>query len=298
MTYSYAQLEGLWINAGGSKATAPIAAAIAEAESSGQPGITSGNPDGGTNVGLWQLDTKGKGAGFSVAQLQDPATNAQVAVSGSNNGRDWSAWESFVNGAYRAFLSGKTTPNTIVPGAGASTTAASGANLSDANCAWSIGWGGIPGTSIWNDIFGSGGNLGAGEVCLLTKSGLRGVAGVAFMLFGIVGFAAPGVLLIAAGVFARASGPVMRGVGSVAAILPTGAAAKAGGAAVSGAESDAAMETRLGSGPSEESDLPVRGGTVRESGAETRRRRAAAARSRARRAANPGPAASAEEAGF
>jgi hypothetical protein len=30
--YSYAQLEQLWINAGGPKAQAPMAAAIAEAE--------------------------------------------------------------------------------------------------------------------------------------------------------------------------------------------------------------------------------------------------------------------------
>lgn len=35
-----------------------IAVAIAQAESSGEPDALSKNPDGGTNVGLWQIDTK------------------------------------------------------------------------------------------------------------------------------------------------------------------------------------------------------------------------------------------------
>jgi hypothetical protein len=56
------------------------------------------------NVGLWQLDTKGKGAGHSVAELQDPATNARLAVLGSANGTDWSAWATFGSGAYRQYL--------------------------------------------------------------------------------------------------------------------------------------------------------------------------------------------------
>jgi hypothetical protein len=61
-------------------------------ESSGNAAVTSSNPDGGVNVGLWQLDTRGKGAGYSVAQLQDPNTNARVTVFATRNGRDWSAW--------------------------------------------------------------------------------------------------------------------------------------------------------------------------------------------------------------
>lgn len=90
--YSNAQLRSLWVLAGGTAATAPVAACIAQHESSGQPKVTSGNPDGGQNVGLWQLDTKGKGAGHTVAQLQDPLTNARLAVQGSAGGTDWSAW--------------------------------------------------------------------------------------------------------------------------------------------------------------------------------------------------------------
>lgn len=90
--YTSAQLQALWIMNGGSQATAATAACIASHESSGVPTVTSANPDGGTNVGLWQLDTRGKGAGYSVAQLQDPNTNARVAIAGSSNGTNWSAW--------------------------------------------------------------------------------------------------------------------------------------------------------------------------------------------------------------
>lgn len=103
-TLTVSQLEALWIKAGGSKSTAAVAAAIAMAESSGRSAVTSSNPDGGTNVGPWQLDTKGVGAGHTVAQLQDPLTNAQIAVKGSKNGADWGPWETWVTGAYKQFL--------------------------------------------------------------------------------------------------------------------------------------------------------------------------------------------------
>jgi hypothetical protein len=128
--YDYAQLEGLWDNAGGNPSRAPVAAAVAEAESSGNADATSSNPDGGTNVGLWQLDTPGgKGAGHTVAQLEDPATNAAVAVTGSSDGADWSAWQTFVQGTYLKFLQSGVAPDTSVAtpaGGPVVTTSASG----------------------------------------------------------------------------------------------------------------------------------------------------------------------------
>ena len=98
------QIRALWTGNGGAAGTANVAAAVAMAESSGRTGVTSPNPDGGTNVGLWQLDTKGKGAGHSIEQLKDPATNARVAIMGSANGTNWSAWETYVTGAYKKYL--------------------------------------------------------------------------------------------------------------------------------------------------------------------------------------------------
>lgn len=86
-------LERLWDANGGNPATAADAACIGEHESSGEADATSSNPDGGVNVGIWQLDTKGKGAGYTVTQLEDPNTNARVAIAGSSDGTDWSAWQ-------------------------------------------------------------------------------------------------------------------------------------------------------------------------------------------------------------
>jgi hypothetical protein len=90
--YSTAQLQALWVQAGGSQSGEVNAACHAEQESSGNQDATSSNPDGGENVGLWQLDTRGKGSGYSVAQLQDPLTNARVTVAATGDGTNWSAW--------------------------------------------------------------------------------------------------------------------------------------------------------------------------------------------------------------
>jgi len=91
-TYTQAQAEQLWINNGGDRARAHNAGCHAMQESSGESWVTSSNPDGGINVGLWQLDTKGVGAGHTVAQLQNPDTNARLTIMGSRNGTDWSEW--------------------------------------------------------------------------------------------------------------------------------------------------------------------------------------------------------------
>lgn len=134
-TYSFAQLEGIWIQNGGSSTEAPIAAAIALAESSGNPASTSSNPDGGTNVGLWQLDTPGGvGAGYSVTQLQDPNTNAKVAIKGSSNGTNWNAWATFASGAYRKFLSNASPEAVTAAGAGVTgsgATSSGGGTIAD-----------------------------------------------------------------------------------------------------------------------------------------------------------------------
>lgn len=92
-TYTHAQLEQLWQQAGGSAATANNAACHAIQESDGNPQATSANPDGGTNAGLWQLDTPGGvGAGYTVAELQNALNNARITVMATRNGTDWSDW--------------------------------------------------------------------------------------------------------------------------------------------------------------------------------------------------------------
>lgn len=195
--YTYAQLEGLWINAGGSSATAPLAAAIAEAESGGSATVTSSNPDGGTNVGLWQLDTLGKGGGYSVAQLSDPATNAAVAVNGSKGGSDWSAWETYVNGAYRAFLANGTTPDTTGLPTGTTAATLTSATSSGTACALSVPLAG----------------------CILPKSALRGViGGLCLGAAGVIGLAAAVILAASAFEHSGAASAVARAVPPVRAV--------------------------------------------------------------------------------
>jgi hypothetical protein len=302
--YTYAQLEGLWIANGGSRATAPIAAAIAEAESGGESTATSRNPDGGTNVGLWQLDTRGVGAGFSVAQLQSPSQNAQVARKGSNDGKNWGAWETFVTGAYKRFMSNSTTPAN--PGAGAGpgsgpATTASIQEFTPESCLWSF-----PGIQI--PVIGN-----AGQFCILSKSQARAMIGGALLAVAGLTMILPGLAFLAAGAGVKtlgAAGPVLEKTGAAVALVP---GAEAAGVAIAGAgragrasatqtrqrrgQRDAQAERALGE-PRENPDLRTGRGAVRENAAETRRRQSAS-RARARRAASPGTgAASRSEAGF
>jgi hypothetical protein len=95
-------------------------------------------------------------------------------------------------------------------------------------CAWQIGWGGIPGTSWLSDLFGSGGNVGSGSVCLLSKTQARAVLGAGMLIAGgvvaIFGIALVSVLVNEKKLAAIAS--AVPGVGAVA-----GVAGKAGAAA-------------------------------------------------------------------
>jgi Lysozyme like domain len=204
--YTYAQLEQLWINNGGSTATAPLAAAIAEAESSGNSTATSANPDGGTNVGLWQLDTNGKGSGLTVAQLQDPNVNAAAAVTGSSGGTDWSAWETYVNGAYTQFLSNSTPPSSAgVPASTAAASTAAAVTVVPGTCV-------VPYPTLNLVVTTVGGG------CILSKSEARAViggfclaAGGLIILPGLIvlvaaGFRATG----AASALSAAAGPLAR----------------------------------------------------------------------------------------
>lgn len=89
---SQAQIEQLWTQNGGPQDTAAFAAQVAMAESSGRTDAQSANPDGGVNVGIWQLDTRGVGSGYSVSQLSDPVTNARITILATGGGTNWSQW--------------------------------------------------------------------------------------------------------------------------------------------------------------------------------------------------------------
>jgi hypothetical protein len=85
--FTYAQLEAVWIQAGGNSQEAPMAAAIAMAESGGNSNASHTNSNGSVDRGLWQINsTNGSGSTFDVM------TNARTAISMSNNGTNWRPW--------------------------------------------------------------------------------------------------------------------------------------------------------------------------------------------------------------
>lgn len=89
---SSADIARLWTDNGGPADTANFAGAVGMSESSGNAKVTSPNPNGGTNVGIFQLDTTGVGQGYSVAELQDPNLNTQITIMATNGGTDWQEW--------------------------------------------------------------------------------------------------------------------------------------------------------------------------------------------------------------
>ena len=97
--YSYAQLEGIWCQAGGSPTAAPIAAAVAMAESGGNTTATNQDSNGTVDRGLWQINSV-----HGAQSTYDVMGNARAAVAISNNGQNWAPWTTYNNGAYRQFV--------------------------------------------------------------------------------------------------------------------------------------------------------------------------------------------------
>lgn len=186
--YSYAQLETLWINAGGPKTLAPVAAAIGEAESGGNSDALNPNDNGGrqSSYGIWQI-SNGTHSPPS-ASWANPAVNAQLAVAKWKGAKGFSPWGTYTSGAYKPFMSAKTTPDPNVPGSPTQTMAETAA-AGGADCL--LGFGGLPGTSFIGDIFGGGGNVGS--FCMFTKSEARAVLAIGSIMAGasflLVGFA-------------------------------------------------------------------------------------------------------------
>ena len=114
---SYSQLEQVWIQAGGSRAMAPLMAAIAMAESGGWAGATNPTDNGGTQTswGLWQESDGTHGWSYG-GDPYDPVNNARVAIEKLKS-QGLGAWGTYTSGAYRQFLHGNVPPGTgKIPG--------------------------------------------------------------------------------------------------------------------------------------------------------------------------------------
>lgn len=196
--YTYAQLEGLWINAGGPSAVAPIAAAIAEAESGGCVSALNPTDNGGrqTSVGLWQVSN---GTHEYPSSWTTAAGNAAEAVTKYQGAGDsFSPWGTYQTGAYKAFLNGSTTPDTNVPGGATLTSATS----STSDC-----------------VLGFNGVFGLGKTCFLSKSEARGLIGGMLVIgAGVIGLAA--AVILAAAAFQKTG--ALRTAADAAAVVPGG----------------------------------------------------------------------------
>ena len=187
--YSYAQLEQLWINVGGARSLAPIAAAIAEAESGGDSEAVNATDNNGTQTswGFWQISDGTHNQ--PVPNILDPVVNARAAVAKYNAAGGWSPWGTYTSGAYTAFLSNNTPPDPHVPagsgGAGPGTATLTSATSSTAPSS----------TCITGTAFG---------FCPLSKSEARALIGGMLMIAGGL-IMLPGVILLAAFAF-RGSG--------------------------------------------------------------------------------------------
>jgi hypothetical protein len=110
MAYSFAQLVSIWQESAAgtkyaSKAWAELMAAIALAESSGNPGAVNATDNGGrqSSYGLWQISTGTHAP--PAPNWQDPVVNAHLAI-GKLKSQGLGAWGTYTSGAYRKFLSG------------------------------------------------------------------------------------------------------------------------------------------------------------------------------------------------
>lgn len=115
--FSYSQLRKLWIQAGGNKGWSYVMAAIAMAESGGNPLAHHVDSNGSIDYGLWQINTVHH---YAVSDMLNPQQNAKEAVAIFNSSGPH-AWSTYNNGAYKKYLpAGKGSPNIAdpVPSAG------------------------------------------------------------------------------------------------------------------------------------------------------------------------------------
>ncbi len=158
--YTFAQLETLWINAGGSRALAPLAAAIAIVESSGNPDAYNAS----SASGLWQLiSSNWHLIPGGAANRFDAQANAAGAVRLSGNTvaglvSNWINWETPPGIAYTVLKQhGGTPPASGVADSGG--PAAGGGTAA----------GGVQTTSLWTDISDPFTNVASSLASIITK---------------------------------------------------------------------------------------------------------------------------------
>lgn len=111
MSLSQAEIYTLALRAGLTPDRAKIAAAVAMAESGGNPNAYNG-AGADDSYGLWQINMKGALQAprirlfriTSNLDLFDPKVNARAMAIVSERGATWSPWTTYTSGRYRQYL--------------------------------------------------------------------------------------------------------------------------------------------------------------------------------------------------
>jgi hypothetical protein len=205
--YNYAQIEGIWVQAGGPVGVAPIAAAIAMAESGGNTTATDNDSNGTVDRGLWQINSVHGGQ-----STYDVMGNARAAVAISNNGTNWSPWTTYTSGAYRQFVQMNVPPDTSAPINGTNAAANQNATLTGDTATlaglplpgglWDPGnWFLDPLGSIGSAAGGAAGGVASGISDVLIKYFIQAIIITMLnpmiqIMAGIMGIASGGALVI------------------------------------------------------------------------------------------------------
>lgn len=227
--YSYAQLEYIWDVAGGNPGAAPLAAAIAMAESSGNSTATNNDSNGTVDRGLWQINSV-----HGAQSTYDVMGNARAAIAISNNGNDWTPWTTFNNGAYQQFLTGGVPAQAVAINA---TNAAGNQSATD-----TAAQSGTSGCSFWQWIgvqpftppgSGAGTPLGVGgPISCLNAQAAQDASGVAAgVINAIIGSVLNPVINWIAGMAGIGAGLILVGGGAIMIVRQTQAGQQATGAA-------------------------------------------------------------------
>lgn len=86
---------------------ANLAAAVAMAESGGDPQIL-GDVEYGGSIGLWQINLPSNPQ-YDASALKDPTYNANAALAISKQGTNWNPWTTYRTGAYKRWYPGPPT---------------------------------------------------------------------------------------------------------------------------------------------------------------------------------------------
>lgn len=203
---SFAEIEQLWIANGGSKAAAPVMAAIAIAESGGRSTALNNTPaTGDYSVGLWQINYYDGLLASRTAEFGTPASlqgnanaQAQAAIKLSNNGTNLGPWKG--DPVASAVMAGQPIPTKYTNG---TTVSAASTGAAASGTAAST-------TPTCTPVIGEGGVLGIGSATLLNSCQAQEILGGLLIGIGgivlIVGFA-----VVLADVGLRKSAPAIVG---------------------------------------------------------------------------------------